>query len=164
PLLLMTDWYAIRAKDEEALGRYNRLSFDERSVFFVQRAIGILSLGRIVVTDRLHAHILCMLMGVPHILLNNDYGKNWNFFETWMRGTPLCRLARNPDEAWAMALELAQQGKDASRPAEAPQPGHSDIERWSDKRSFDPKWGERARRAARHVPGGSTVLDMGCGM
>lgn len=31
--------------------------------------------GRLVVTDRLHAHVLAGLMGVPHIVVDNSYGK-----------------------------------------------------------------------------------------
>ena len=43
------------------------------------------------------------MLGKPHIFLNNDSGKNWNFYESWTRESRLCRLARNPQEAWALA-------------------------------------------------------------
>jgi pyruvyl transferase EpsO len=36
------------------------------------RAIGA---GEVLVTDRLHGHILALLGGVPHVLLDNSYGK-----------------------------------------------------------------------------------------
>jgi pyruvyl transferase EpsO len=62
-----------------------------------------LSLGRIVITDRLHGHIFCLMLGIPHVLLNDDDGKNWNFYETWGRQSGLCRLARTPADAWALA-------------------------------------------------------------
>lgn len=35
----------------------------------------ILSLGRVVVTDRLHASILSLLMGKPHVMINDRYRK-----------------------------------------------------------------------------------------
>ncbi|MFT4085249.1 MAG: polysaccharide pyruvyl transferase family protein, partial [Nocardioides sp.] len=31
--------------------------------------------ARLVVTDRLHAHVLAGLMGIPHVVLDNSYGK-----------------------------------------------------------------------------------------
>lgn len=35
----------------------------------------ILSLGRVIVTDRLHASILSLLMGKPHVMINDRYKK-----------------------------------------------------------------------------------------
>jgi len=48
--------------------------------------------ARRVVTDRLHAHVLSMLGGVPNTLYANDYHKNRAFYETWMEGLSLCRF------------------------------------------------------------------------
>lgn len=36
-----------------------------------------------VVTSRLHGHLLASLVGVPNVLLDNSYGKNSSYFETW---------------------------------------------------------------------------------
>lgn len=36
-----------------------------------------------VYTTRMHAAILCVLLGKPFVMLNNSYGKNKNFFTTW---------------------------------------------------------------------------------
>jgi exopolysaccharide biosynthesis predicted pyruvyltransferase EpsI len=35
----------------------------------------LLGQARIVITDRLHAHVLCALLGIPHVVLDNNYGK-----------------------------------------------------------------------------------------
>jgi pyruvyl transferase EpsO len=35
----------------------------------------ILSHGRVVLTDRLHVHVLCVLLGKPHVFFDNSYGK-----------------------------------------------------------------------------------------
>jgi pyruvyl transferase EpsO len=59
--------------------------------------------GQVVITDRLHGHILCLLLGIPHVVLDNSYGKVRQFYETWTRGTPLARWADTP----AQALETA---------------------------------------------------------
>jgi exopolysaccharide biosynthesis predicted pyruvyltransferase EpsI len=100
--MLITDWNNIdwTPATQSACGQ---LDFDSQSRIFVSRALTLLSLGRIVITDRLHAHIFCLLLGIPHILLNNIIGKNWSFYETWTRNSPLCRLAQRPAEAWEFA-------------------------------------------------------------
>jgi exopolysaccharide biosynthesis predicted pyruvyltransferase EpsI len=103
PAVLLTDWRSLVFENVEARHAFDRLGFDARSEVYLRRALHILSLGRLVITDRLHGHVLCLLLEIPHIFLNNQSGKNWNFYETWTRGTPLCRLARNPAEAWALA-------------------------------------------------------------
>lgn len=104
-MLLVTDWYRCTL-DQQGHTRYQTLEFDQRSLFWLNRALRILSLGHVVITDRLHAHILCTLAGIPHILLNNSYGKNISFFETWCRPLDLCQLARSPAEAWALAQQF----------------------------------------------------------
>jgi exopolysaccharide biosynthesis predicted pyruvyltransferase EpsI len=104
-VLLVTDWYRCTL-DRQSLTRYRTLDFDERSLFWLSRALRILSFGHMVITDRLHAHILCTLAGIPHVLLNNSYGKNVSFFETWCRPLDLCQLARSPAEAWALAQQF----------------------------------------------------------
>ena len=38
------------------------------------------------ITDRLHAHILCTLLDHPHIALDNSYGKLKGFIEAWTGG------------------------------------------------------------------------------
>ena len=63
----------------------------------------ILSRGRLVVTDRLHGHILSLLLGIPHVLLDNSYGKVRAFYETWTTASELTRWADSPEEAVAIA-------------------------------------------------------------
>ena len=49
----------------------------------LQRGVILLSRGRIVISDRLHVHILCILMNKPHLLIDNTYGKISNFYHSW---------------------------------------------------------------------------------
>jgi exopolysaccharide biosynthesis predicted pyruvyltransferase EpsI len=65
----------------------------------LRRGCLMLSRGRIVVTDRLHAHILCLLMGIPHILVDNNYGKVRSFFDAWTKDAPGVRFCRDWSEA-----------------------------------------------------------------
>lgn len=63
-----------------------------------------LSLGSTVITDRLHGHILCLQLGIPHVLVDNSYGKLSGFHTTWTHGSMLTRWAATSAEA----LELAR--------------------------------------------------------
>lgn len=49
--------------------------FDIRASARIDRGLRMLSQARIVVTDRLHVHILATLLGIPHVILDNSYGK-----------------------------------------------------------------------------------------
>jgi pyruvyl transferase EpsO len=53
----------------------------------LSRGIRMLTSGERVVTDRLHAHILCLLLSVPHEIVDNSYGKLSSFIETWEADT-----------------------------------------------------------------------------
>lgn len=64
----------------------------------------VLSRGRAVLTDRLHGHIMSLLLGIPHVLLDDRYGKLRSFYETWTKGSALVSWADSPDEALALAL------------------------------------------------------------
>ena len=115
PTVLLTDWSSLIFENENARLAYRRLEFAARSQAYVDRGQYLLSLGRIVITDRLHAHILCLLLGIPHVLLDTASGRNRDFYETWSRQTDFCRLARNPAEAWSLArkaLPKLKEGKD----------------------------------------------------
>jgi exopolysaccharide biosynthesis predicted pyruvyltransferase EpsI len=63
----------------------------------------LLAAGRTVVTDRLHGHILSVLLGIPQLLLNNSTGKVRSFYDTWTHSLPLVRWCQTPAEALALA-------------------------------------------------------------
>jgi pyruvyl transferase EpsO len=74
----------------------------------LDRGCGILSRGRVVITNRLHGHILCLLIGIPHILLDNSYGKVASFYRTWTSHSPLVTWCNDPAEALALATDLSR--------------------------------------------------------
>jgi exopolysaccharide biosynthesis predicted pyruvyltransferase EpsI len=55
----------------------------------VARGLTLLSRGRQIVTDRLHAHILALLLGIPHVALDNEYGKLSAYIAAWTAPSPL---------------------------------------------------------------------------
>lgn len=62
-----------------ALGRiYEKWARDR-----MDRGIAQLSAAQFVITDRLHVHILCTLLGVPHIVFDNNYRKISRHINAW---------------------------------------------------------------------------------
>jgi exopolysaccharide biosynthesis predicted pyruvyltransferase EpsI len=59
-----------------------------------------------VITDRLHGHILCALLGIPHVLVDDRYGKVGSFFSSWTSDLRTARFARDPGQAASLADEL----------------------------------------------------------
>ena len=74
----------------------------------VRAGAELLGSGRAVITDRLHGHILSLLLGIPHVLLDNTYGKLRSFYEAWTSGSQLARWAESPEEALVLAQDLAR--------------------------------------------------------
>jgi exopolysaccharide biosynthesis predicted pyruvyltransferase EpsI len=72
----------------------------------LRAGIRLLSRGRVVVTDRLHGHVLCVLLGIPHVVLDNSYGKVRSLLDTWTGQLPLVSQARSPEQAEAQVRAL----------------------------------------------------------
>lgn len=95
----------------ERLVTNNRMNRGRRRIYTfaaqsrLKRGCGVLSSGKWVVTDRLHGHILCTMMDIPHVVLDNSYGKIANFRRAWGTGdNGLCRSASSVEEAVSMPL------------------------------------------------------------
>jgi pyruvyl transferase EpsO len=80
--------------------------YERLSRLRLQVGTRFLSRGRVVVTNRLHGHILCMLMDIPHVFLDNSYHKNLNFYESWTRDCELSHWCDEPRRALSVAQEL----------------------------------------------------------
>jgi pyruvyl transferase EpsO len=70
-----------------AVATYDRVARER-----LARGLRLLGSARYVVTDRLHAHVLCLLLGIPHQLLPDRYGKLRGWFETWTAGAALAEF------------------------------------------------------------------------
>jgi pyruvyl transferase EpsO len=68
-----------------------------------RRGIRQIARGQAIVTDRLHVHICSLLIGRPHAVLDNSYGKVRRFMAAFSGGTDLSHLAASLDDgiAWA---------------------------------------------------------------
>lgn len=78
----------------------------------------ILSKGKIIITDRLHASILSLLMGKPHIMIDEKYDKIRNTRELAFYGKDECQpkytggvYAKNPIDAIKKAVRYFEKHK-----------------------------------------------------
>jgi exopolysaccharide biosynthesis predicted pyruvyltransferase EpsI len=69
-----------------------------------------LSDALVVVSDRLHAHVLATHLGVPHVLVDGGYGKITSYVDTWRDLNPIGDVAASVDEALVRAHALADDG------------------------------------------------------
>jgi pyruvyl transferase EpsO len=117
PTVLLTDWTSMFVENVQNRNAVGALSFDTRANVYVRRAMQMLSLGHVAITDRLHAHILCLELGIPHVLLNNRSGSNWTFHQNWTREAALVRVAATPSDAWGLARNALAKIKELDDPA-----------------------------------------------
>ncbi|MGP7795132.1 polysaccharide pyruvyl transferase family protein [Sphingomonas sp. CLY1604] len=75
----------------------------QRAAARVARGLALLSRGERIVTDRLHGHILALLLGIPHVVLDNSYGKVGAYIDAWTAGSPLVARAAS----WAEVADAA---------------------------------------------------------
>jgi hypothetical protein len=87
-------------------GRLLAPTFDPLAERWVDRGCAILARGRVVVTDRLHGHLLALLQDIPHVVLDNSYGKLRSVYDTWTHASPVAHWAESPDEALTTARGL----------------------------------------------------------
>ncbi|XP_059165185.1 uncharacterized protein LOC131947843 [Physella acuta] len=81
----------------------------ETSFIIAQSGLDFLQRGRVVVTDRLHGHILSTLMDIPHVLIDNPpYFKLSSFDRTWTAGLDNTRLVHDGQEALNEALLMLE--------------------------------------------------------
>ena len=113
---------ARRAQARRWLPRAAATMLAERSLtrIFKARAAGgtdLVSSGAVVLTDRLHVHVLCTLCGIPHGFLDNNYGKVTSMWRAWTQPAGLARSFTSWDDAiaWAAVANVHDHGQ--TRPA-----------------------------------------------
>ena len=74
----------------------------------LDRGCRVLSAGNSVITDRLHGHIMCLLMGIPHFVLDNSYGKVRGYYDAWTSSTQLARWCDSEADALRLATMSAE--------------------------------------------------------
>jgi pyruvyl transferase EpsO len=84
-------------------------AYDRYARLQVRRGCRLVGSARVVVTDRLHAHLLCLLTGRPHVVLDDRHGKVRDYRETWGHAGRASTVvhAPTPDRALWEAERLA---------------------------------------------------------
>lgn len=59
--------------------------FELLAKYRLKRGTDLLSSSKFIITDRLHTHILSLLLDIPHIILDNNYGKISRFIDLWTK-------------------------------------------------------------------------------
>jgi exopolysaccharide biosynthesis predicted pyruvyltransferase EpsI len=75
----------------------------------VESAVTLFRSARAMVVDRLHAHVLASLLGIPHVVLDNDHGKIGTVFDAYTGGFTSARYTTSPADAKVMLDELMQE-------------------------------------------------------
>lgn len=170
----------VRASDADFLTRHPRLRhFGPDLEDFAATAALIAHLDLVVTVDTAVAH-LAGAMAKPVWILLPYLGLDWRWQASrddspWY---PTARLFRQPEiGAWTavvarLAAELAREFKvarvsatpsQAAGAAPATAGAVTDLARWSQSRALLSAWDDRAEVAARLIPAGAHVLDIGCG-
>ncbi|ORM24998.1 polysaccharide pyruvyl transferase family protein [Williamsia sp. 1135] len=84
-----------------------RRSMDARAELNISAAVRRLSRGRVVVTDRLHAAVLSVLLDKPVVMVDNVTGKVSAIHRDYLGALPDVHIAAGFAEAGPIALELA---------------------------------------------------------
>ena len=102
-----------RALDQRlpTLERVRRRVWNGLAAERVARGCALLGQGRVVVSDRLHAHILSLLLGIEHVVLDNSYGKLASFYRSWTSTSELTHWATSLEEAIAVSRALIEKAR-----------------------------------------------------
>lgn len=63
-------------------------AYDGLARLQLARGCRLLTAGRVAVTDRLHGHVLSLLLNLPHVLVPDRYGKARSYWDTWTTYRP----------------------------------------------------------------------------
>lgn len=88
-----SDWAAVAGRSVRRLSRAFPIAggpadlwwMRARAASRLRRGCRLLSGGRVVVTNRLHGHIMCVLLGQLHFVSDTAQGKLGAFHDTWLR-------------------------------------------------------------------------------
>ena len=100
--ILVSDW----TPPEQYLNIPSGVSILERSYSRLLYAFRLLSQGKVIITDRLHAHILSVLLDKPNVILDNSYKKLSSYHAAWTPSVHNVLLAANATDAVDKARHL----------------------------------------------------------
>ena len=84
----------------------------ENSRLIAANGMMFLQRGRVVVTDRLHGHILSVLCGIPHVIIDPVNKKTSSYMRSWTGGIDNILMASSSHDALNKAIELLRKFDD----------------------------------------------------
>lgn len=75
---------------------------------WVARGVDMLTDAEVVITDKLHGHLLCVLLGLDHVVLDNSYGKVSGTLDAWTGALSGVHRAVDGHDAMAQALAILE--------------------------------------------------------
>lgn len=105
---LVEKFIAPRLRSSNALMVRREKMYRRQAWYRVNYGVRLLSRGELIVSDRLHVHIMSSLMRKPHISLDNMYGKITRYVDLWGEDGLVTRVdGLDPLKAALDALEAA---------------------------------------------------------
>ncbi len=95
--------------DSFVFNQVHRPELHRKSWGYMHSGIYQLQNYNLVITNRLHVHILCLILNIPHILLPGSYYKIPAFYDTWTSEIPFCHLIENVNEIPDAVKKLVSQ-------------------------------------------------------
>lgn len=98
----------LRGQPEDATALLSGVSeaYESLAWIRVRRGLRMLSRGRVIITDRLHGHILGLCLGKPQVVMDNSYRKISSTRETWTAASVSTHWATTPTQALSHARAL----------------------------------------------------------
>ncbi|KAH7646882.1 galactosyltransferase [Cryptosporidium bovis] len=93
--IIIDDWLDSDANYNDMSG----VNFIEKSISRTIDGMAFLSRANIVITNRLHGHILLTLLGIKHVVVADSFGKMKHFRDTWTSGCSLSAWHENFSDA-----------------------------------------------------------------
>lgn len=79
--------------NSRTISRLKLTLWERYAMHLMKIAVDEFSTADTIVTDRLHGHILASLLQKKHIILDNNYGKIFNYNQLWLQESPLVTLS-----------------------------------------------------------------------
>ena len=101
-------WQKINKNYYQEITTIDSSSLHKKSLSFMHSGIYQFSQYSLIITNRLHGHIMCILLGIPHVFLPNSYYKNEAFYEAWTSEINFCRFVKDASKIKDAVEELRE--------------------------------------------------------
>jgi exopolysaccharide biosynthesis predicted pyruvyltransferase EpsI len=137
PGVLVEDWHTGAALAHESFDRRGRIAWRLNRAFearwsspavrrgwpvlratfaplarrWFTRGVDLVDSSRVLVTNKLHGHLVATLLGKPHVVMDNSYGKVGAALDTWTGELAGVHVARDGAEAMELANKILEAGR-----------------------------------------------------